>query len=276
MILHGTHRATPGYMIVSLWSHRELIGKLIRHEVAGRYRGSVLGYGWSLITPILMLVVYTFVFSFVFKARWGEGSGESRTEYAVILFVGLIVYGMFTEVINRSPISIIANVNYVKKVVFPLEIIPVAALGSAIFHSAISLCVMLAAFLLINGYLHWTAIFTPLVLAPFVMLTLGFAWILASLGVFLRDIGQAIGLGTTVLMFLSPIFYPISVLPEKVQLLMFLNPLTFIVEQSRAVLVFGQLPNWIGLGIYTVVSVLVLWFGFWWFQSTRKGFADVL
>lgn len=273
---HGAHRAAPGDLIASLWRHRELIGKLIRHEIAGRYRGSVLGLGWSLITPILMLAVYTFVFSFVFKARWGEGAGASRTEFAVILFVGLIVYGLFAEVLNRSPGLIVANVNYVKKVVFPLEIIPASALGAAIFHSIVSLCVLLIAFLLINGFLYWTAIFTPLVLAPFVILTLGFAWILASLGVFVRDIGQAIGLVTTVLMFLSPVFYPMSALPEQVQLLLLLNPLTFIIEQCRAVLVFGQLPDWSGLGIYTVVSLLVVWVGFWWFQSTRKGFADVL
>lgn len=273
---HKIHRAAPSDLIASLWRHRELVRKLIRHEIAGRYRGSALGLGWSLITPILMLAVYTFVFSFVFKARWGEGAGDSRTEFAIILFVGLIVYGLFAEVLNRSPGLIVANVNYVKKVVFPLEIIPAYALGAAIFHSIVSLCVLLIAFLLINGFLHWTAIFTPLVLAPFVILTLGFAWILASLGVFVRDIGQAIGLVTTVLMFLSPVFYPMSALPERVQLLLLLNPLTFVIEQCRAVLVFGQLPDWIGLGIYTVVSLLVAWVGFWWFQNTRKGFADVL
>ncbi len=273
---HKSYRATPIEMVVSLWTHRELLGKLVRHEVTGRYRGSILGLGWSLATPILMLSVYTFVFSFVFKARWGDAVNSSRTEFAVILFVGLIVYGLFAEVLNRSPGLIIANVNYVKKVVFPLEVIPASALGAAIFHSAVSLCVLVVAFLFLNGFLHWTAIFAPIVIAPFAILTLGFAWMLASLGVFVRDIGQAINLATTVMMFLSPVFYPMSALPQKVQILLLLNPLTFIIEQCRAVLVFGQMPNWSGLGLYAIVSVLVAWIGFWWFQNTRKGFADVL
>jgi lipopolysaccharide transport system permease protein len=245
-------------------------------EVMGRYQGSALGLAWSFFNPVFMLTVYTFVFSVVFKSRWGVGGDESKTQFAVVLFVGMIVHGLFAEVLNRAPSLILSNVNYVKKVVFPLEILPVVAMGAALFHSLISLGVLLVAFALFNGYLHWTAIFTPLVLLPLVILILGLAWMLASLGVFLRDVGQTIGLITMVMMFLSPVFYPVTALPEKFRPWIMANPLTFIIEQAREVLIWGHLPNWVGLGLYTSAAILVAWTGYIWFQKTRKGFADVL
>ena len=235
-----------------------------------------MGMAWSLLNPVFMLTVYTFVFSVVFKARWGTEGDESRTQFAVVLFVGMIVHGLLAEVLNRAPGLILSNVNYVKKVVFPLEILPVISMGAALFHSVISLGVLLAAFLLFNGYLHWTAIFIPIILAPLVILTLGLAWILASLGVFLRDVGQTIGIITMVMMFLAPVFYPVTAIPEEIRPWIMANPLTFIIEQAREVLIWGRLPNWIGLGLYTLVATVVAWAGYAWFQKTRKGFADVL
>jgi len=236
-----------------------------------------MGLAWSFFNPVFMLAVYTYVFSEIFKSRWGGiGNGEGKTLFALILFVGMIVLGLFNEVLNRAPGLILANVNYVKKVVFPIEILPVIAMGAALFHSFISLGVLLAAFWLFNGYLHWTAMLAPLVLLPLVILTLGLAWMLASLGVFLRDVGQTIAIVTTVLMFLSPIFYPLSAVPEGFRLFIMANPLTFIIEQAREVLIWGHLPNWLGLGIYTLAAIAVAWAGYAWFQKTRKGFADVL
>ena len=194
----------------------------------------------------------------------------------MVLFVGMIVLSLFSEVLNRAPGLIVSNVNYVKKVVFPLEILPVIAMGATLFHSLISLGVLLAAFALFNGYLHWTAVFTPLVLLPLVIMTLGLAWMLASLGVFLRDVGQTIVIITTVLMFLSPVFYPVTAVPERFRPFIMANPLTFIIEQAREVLIWGHLPNWIGLSIYSLAATIVAWAGYAWFQKTRKGFADVL
>lgn len=260
----------------SLWRNRQLIAQMTQREVVGRYKGSVMGLTWSFFNPVFMLAVYTFVFSVVFKSRWGVGGDESRTQFAVVLFVGMIVNGFFTEVLNRAPGLILSNVNYVKKVVFPLEILPVIAMGAALFHSLISLGVLLAAFALFNGYLHWTVVFTPLVLLPLVILTIGLAWMLASLGVFLRDVGQTIGIITMVMMFLAPVFYPVTAVPEAFRPWIMANPLTFIIEQSREVLIWGRLPNWAGLGVYTMVAMLVAWAGYAWFQKTRKGFADVL
>ena len=273
------HAAQPTSLVAlatSLWRNRQLIVQMITREVAGRYKGSAMGLAWSFFNPVFMLAVYTFVFSVIFKSRWGVGGEESKVQFAVVLFVGMIVHGLFAEVLNRAPSLILAHVNYVKKVIFPLEILPVIAMGAALFHSLISVGVLLAAFILFNGYLHWTVIFTPLVLLPLVILTTGLAWMLASLGVFLRDVGQTIGIITTVMLFLAPVFYPVTALPEGFRPWLMANPLTFIIEQAREVLIWGHLPNWIGLALYTLAATGTAWAGFAWFQKTRKGFADVL
>ena len=261
----------------SLWHNRGLIAQMAKRDVVGRYKGSVMGLAWSFFNPIFMLTVYTVVFGGVFKSHWGgAGVDESKRQFAVVLFAGLIVQGLFAEVLNRAPGLILSNVNYVKKVVFPLEILPVISMVAALFHSLISIAVLLIAFALFNGYVHWTALLVPLVLIPLVIATLGFAWMLASLGVFIRDVGQSIGLLMTVVMFLSPVFYPITALPEQYRPLLMLNPITFIIEQARAVLIWGRLPDWGGLALYQLIALAMAWMGFAWFQKTRKGFADVL
>lgn len=274
---HAAQPTSLAALATSLWRNRQLIAQMTKREVVGRYKGSAMGLAWSFFNPVFMLVVYTFVFSEIFKSRWGGvGGDESKTQFAVLLFVGMIVLSLFSEVLNRAPSLILSNANYVKKVVFPIEILPVIAMGAALFHTLISLGVLLAAFLIFNGYLQWTAIFTPLVLLPLVILTVGLAWMLASLGVFLRDVGQTIVIITTVLMFLSPVFYPVTAVPERFRVFIMANPLTFIIEQAREVLIWGHLPNWMGLGIYTLAAVTVAWAGYAWFQKTRKGFADVI
>lgn len=274
---HANHPTSLTALARSLWRNRQLIIQMSKREVVGRYKGSAMGLAWSFFNPVLMLLVYTFVFSEVFKTRWGgDGGDESKTQFALILFVGMIVLSLFTEVLGRAPGLVISNVNYVKKVVFPLEILPVIALGAALFHSFISLGVLLTTFALINGHMYWTTIFIPFVLLPLIILTLGLAWMLASIGVYLRDVGQTIGIILTVLMFLSPVFYPITAVPERFRPIIMANPLTFIIEQAREVLIWGHFPNWIGLGIYSCAATAIAWAGYVWFQKTRKGFADVL
>lgn len=244
--------------------------------MVGRYRGSVMGLAWSFFNPILMLLVFTFVFSVVFKARWGIGPEESKADFAIILFVGMIIYGLFSDCVNSAPGLILSNANYVKKVVFPLEILPWIAMGSALFHAVVSLAVWAVFYLFVYAGFKWTAVFFPMVILPLVLATMGVAWMLTSLGVFVRDTAQVIGILTTVLLFLSPIFYPVSALPQQYQALLHLNPLTFVIEEARAVLILGRLPDWTGLAIYLAFSLAIAWIGFWWFQKTRKGFADVL
>lgn len=267
--------ASPKEIFDSLWRNKALIRKLIHREVVGRYKGSMLGILWSLITPIFMLAVYTFVFSVVFKARWSGGS-ESKVEFALLLFAGLLVFNLFSECITRAPGQILANVNYVKKVVFPLEILPWVALGSALFHFSVSLCVWLVAYSLMVGIPHWTVSLLPLIIAPFTLFVMGLSWILSSLGVYLRDVGQLIGVMVQILMFMTPIFYPASALPEHLQFLVYFNPLTPPIEMLRDIMYWGTTPNlkiWL-LG--TIFALLTCWLGFVWFQKTRKGFADVV
>lgn len=267
---------SPIRLLRSMWSNRQLIVQMTEREILGRYRGSILGMVWSFLSPLIMLVVYTFVFSAVFKARWGTDGDETKTQFAVVLFVGLIIHGFFAEVLGKSPTTIISNTNYVKKVIFPLEILPIINVGAALFHVFISSLILLLAFYFLNGFLHWTVIFTPFVLLPFIILTLGLSWFISSLGVFLRDISQIISVVIVIAMFLSPVLFPISTLPEEYHALVMANPLTLIINQARDVIIWGNSPDWKGLGIYTMISILFAWLGFAWFQKTRKGFADVL
>ena len=263
-------------MLLSLWRNRQLIWQMTKREVVGRYRGSIMGLAWSFFNPILMLSVYTFVFSVVFKARWGVGGDQSKADFALLLFVGMIVHGLFAECINRSPESIVSNVNYVKKIIFPLEILPIVALGSSVFHALVSVFVLLVAMLVLDGAMPWTFVMFPIVFLPLVIGTMGAAWFLAAISVYVRDVKQTTSLLTTVLLFISPVFYPISMMPERFQFWMHLNPLTFIIEESRNVIILGdsfEIWTWL---MYTGASILVAWLGYWWFQRTRKGFSDVL
>ena len=273
---HATQPASPIHMVKTLWSNRKLLDQLARRDVAGRYKGAAIGVAWSFLTPLLMLCVYTFVFSVVFQARWGGDLPEGRVQFALIMFVGILVHTLFSEVVNRAPGLILSNPNYVKKVVFPLEVLPVMAMASAIFHACISVLILLLALLVLNGRMEWTSIFLPIVLAPLVVLTVGVAWFLAALGVYLRDVGQITSIMTMVMLFLAPVFYPITALPEQYRWIVMANPLTFIIEQARETLIWGRSPDFAGLGLYLLVAVVVAWGGFFWFQKTRKGFADVL
>lgn len=256
-----------------------LLKALVQREVVGRYRGSAFGLLWSLLTPLFMLTIYTFVFGVVMKAKWSIPGAEARehstAEFAVILFSGLLVFQFFAEVVGAAPGRILSNANYVKKVVFPIEILPVVSVGVALFHAGVSLLVLL----LFSAFIFGLPATLPLVLVvfvPLVLLTLGLGWFLAAIGVYLRDIGQIIGPIMTALMFLSPIFFPRTALPDWLQPWMFLNPLTVPVEAFRDVVIFGRAPDWIALGIYTVVAAMIAVLGYLFFQKTRRGFADVL
>lgn len=270
------HTANPVQLARGIWGHRHLIWQMTRREVVGRYRGSMMGLLWSFFNPIFMLTVYTFVFSVVFQAKWGQGEGDSKAEFAIILFAGLIVFNLFAEIINGAPGLILANVNYVKKVIFPLEILPLVAMGATLFHVLVSVVVLLIFYFAVHLTISWTVIFLPVVLLPLLLLALGGAWFLSSLGVFLRDVSQTIGILTTALLFTSPIFFPVSALPEDLHPFILLNPLAFIIEQTREVLIWGHLPDWRGLAAYAAGCALIAWAGLLWFQKTRKGFADVL
>jgi lipopolysaccharide transport system permease protein len=250
---------------------------MTKREIAQRYRGSALGLIWSFLNPLLMLIVYTFVFSVVFNARWSESSDEgNRSEFAITLFSGLIVFNVFSEIVNKAPGLILSNVNFVKKVIFPLEILPLVSIGTVLIHSMVSLAVLLAAQLIFYGSIPITILYFPFVLLPIILIGLGISWFLSAFAVYIRDIAQIIPVITTILMFISAVFFPISELPNHYQNLVRINPIALIVSEGRNVIVFGQSPNWLDLVLLTLLGVVLSIVGYWWFQKTRKGFADVL
>jgi lipopolysaccharide transport system permease protein len=263
-------------MFASIWRNRALILQLAQREVVSRYRGSIMGVAWSFVNPLLMLAVYMYMFSVVFKARWDLDINQNQSTFAILVFIGLMVHGIFSECVNRAPALVLGNSNYVKRVVFPLEILPCVALGSTLFHAGVSLVMLLGAQLWLNHTLSPTAAFFPILLLPLVFVTMGLAWFFAALGVYLRDVGQTVGLFTTIVLFLSPVFYPRSVLPRDFQEWLKFSPITLPLEEGRKALIFGQTPDFGGWAIYMVISVVVAWLGFWSFQKCRKGFADVL
>lgn len=265
----------PKELAASLWRNRSLIRTLSKREILGRYQGSVLGVLWSVFNPIFMLVVYTFVFSVIFQARWGEG-GATKVEFALILFAGLLVFNLFAECVTRAPGIIIGNASYVKRVIFPLETLPWVTFGAALFHAGISLLVWFIFYVTAVGPPKITILLFPIVLIPLVLQIMGISWFLASLGVYLRDVSQVVGIIVSTLMFLTPIFYPVAALPVAYRSFIYINPLSYLVELTRDLLLVGKGPDW---GIWmavTAASGVISWLGFVWFQKTRKGFADVL
>jgi lipopolysaccharide transport system permease protein len=266
----------PAALWQNLWQHRGLIGQFTRREIEGRYRSSVLGFGWSFVTPLVLLLIYTFVFGVVFQARWPGTRTNGLSEFGLVLFAGVTAFNIFSECLLRATGLIVGVPSYVKRVVFPLEVLPVSVLGSALFHAAISLAVLLVAQALITGRLHASLAGLPFAALPLVFLSLGLAWFLASLGVFLRDLGYAIALVVQVLFFVTPIFYPLEQVPSPLQSVIRLNPLAPVVENFRRC-IFGSAPvQWTELGLWTAGTSVMMMFGYAWFMRTKKAFADVI
>ncbi|WP_085315173.1 ABC transporter permease [Derxia lacustris] len=259
----------------SLRTNARLIFELTRRDVLGRYQGSALGLLWSLFNPLFMLAIYTFAFGTLFKSRW-PGMPDSQSHFAIVLFAGLLVFNFFSECLSRAPTLIIENANYVKKVVFPLEILPAVTVLSAFFHYLVGLVVWCLAYLLMEGQLHATLLLLPFALLPLIAFTTGNCWFLASLGVYARDVRQVVGVLTSALIFMAPIFYPIQAVPAAFRPFIMLNPITHYVEMTRQIMIDGTLPDagyWLAVNAASAVYALLC---FAWFQMTRRGFADVL
>ena len=265
---------TVGSGVRTLIGNHGLLRALTRREVEVRYRGTVLGVAWAILYPLTMLAVYTFLFGLVFKARW-PGTSD-LPDFVLMLYCGLITYNIVTETLTRAPLAISSQPNYVKKVVFPLELLPLSHLGAALVNAAIGFVLLVLFVVVQKQTLAPTSITVPLVLAPLVVMVAGAAWLLASLGVFFRDIGQIINLAMTMLMAFSPVFYPVSAAPEFIRRIIYLNPLTYPIEEVRRVLVLGQWPEWSAWLLYTAAAVVVALSGLWAFQNTRRAFADVV
>jgi len=255
-------------------ARRELFYELTKREIMGRYSGSFLGLLWSFLTPLLMLGVYTLAFREFLGMRWPNT--DTRAEFSLMIFAGMIVHGLFVEVISRSPSVIVGSSNFVKKVVFPLAILPCVTLASAFFHTLLSTVVLVLFVLLTQHTVHPTILYMPFVFLPYMIMMAGVSWFMASLGVYFRDILQISGVIASVFMFLSPVFYPVTSLAPRYREIMQFNPLTLIIEQFREIALFGNAPDWSALLVYTVIAMIVMLGGYWWFQRTRNGFADVL
>jgi len=253
-----------------------ILRSLVRNEILARYSKTMLGVVWSLINPLVMILIYSFVFGVIFEVRFGRSAGTTEIPYGIVLFSGLLLHVFLAETLMRAQGIILENPNYVKRVIFPLEMLPLSILLANVIQAGIALLVLMAVILIAGFSIPLTALLLPVVWAPLVLITLGLAMIVASLGVFVRDISQVLGFLMTILMFGSSILFPADMLPEALRPWLLLNPLTIIVDQTRAVLLWGELPNWHLLGYHAVVSAAVAWIGCWWFLRTRRGFADVM
>ena len=272
-----SHRwsTSPAETIGCLWRHRDLARELVIRDFIGRYKGSLLGAGWALFHPLLMLAVYTVVFGVAFQAKWAMG-GEGKVAFALVLFSGMIVHGLIADCLNRAPTLITSQPNFVRKVVFPLEILPWVAFLSAGLQCLVGFGILLLACVATGVHLHAGTLLFPVILLPLSLLAMGLTWLLSSLGVYLRDLAQGMSVVTTVLLFVSPVFYPLDGLPAKFRALVYTNPITLPITQLREAMLWGTSLDWGAWGISLVLSLLVFYSGFWWFQHSRKGFADVL
>lgn len=259
----------------SVLRHRVLISAMTAREIAGRYKGSWLGIFWSLLMPVLLLIVYTFVFGVIFQARWPQSEGVDEN-FAAMLFCGIIVHALFAEVLTRAPKLIIENSNYVKRVIFPLGILSWITVFSSVFHFLIAFLILVTSVVLFGNGVSWTILWLPLWLLAITLWMVGVAWFFSALGVYLRDLSYVAGFLATVLIFLSPVFYPMSAVPEGFAKAMSINPLTFYIESLRHIVVLGQLPDLGECITAGVISLVVFFMGFAFFQRVRPGFADVL
>lgn len=255
-------------------SNSGLIRQLARREVLERYRGSVFGLLWSFFNPLLMLLVYLFVFSFVFKMRWQGAAGHAQ--FGTVMFAGLILHALLGECITRAPGLIVGNTQFVKKVVFPLEVLPVVSVVTALFHFLVSMVILVIAHLLAAHVIHWTIVLVPVVVLPIALMGLGLSYMISSTTVFIRDLSQIMGVLVTVMLFLSPIFYPLEAVPELVRPLIYLNPLTVPITEFRNLVIWGRMPDMVSMTLYTLVALAVFYAGWWWFERTKRVFADVL
>ncbi len=262
--------------MLRIFDQHYLIRTLILKEISERYRGSVLGFVWSFMHPIIMLLIYIFVFGFVFKIKWGVSGEGGNAEFGIMLFSGMLIHALLSECLVRSPGIIVANQPYVKKIVFPLDIFPLVIIGTALFHMVIGIVILLIFQLLYTWHIPWTIILIPIVVMPLVIFCWGMSLILSSLGVFIRDLVHIAGIMSTVLLFISPVFYPLSAVPEPFRPLLYLNPITAIIEQFRKVAVLGEMFDWQVLTIYMAIALLLVYISQWLFGRTKKAFADVL
>lgn len=272
----GRQYLNPVFAAKSIWYYRELLFRLVRRNIEVRYRGTLLGLVWMVATPLIMLAVYTFVFGIVFRARWGEDVADSQAAFALVIFCGMTVYNILAESANGSVSIVAGSPNYVKKVVFPVELLPLSAVITACFFGAVWLGILFLGLAVFQHGFHPTAFFLPFVLLPLILFSCGVSWFTASIGVFIRDLKHIVAIVLLILHFTTPIFYSLEMVPERLRPLLLTNPLTSLVQAARQVLIFGIRPDWGVLAVLTLLALAFSQLGYFWFMKTKRGFPDVL
>ncbi len=262
-------------MIKVLIKNNYLLRQLVKKDIQQRYQGSVLGMLWSFIAPILMLVIYTFIFSEVFQARWDVDTSD-KYQFALVLFCGLTAFNLVGEVMNRATALIASNTNYVKKVIFPLEMLPVVTTLSALFNCLISFVILIVAKLIIYKNVSPTLYLIFLNLIPLIVMAVGLGLLISAISVYLKDVGNFISLLVNILMYMSPVFFPLSAVPESFRAVCEANPMTYLIENFRNVVIYGKWLDWKYFGISCTVSIVIYWIGKVVFMRAKEGFADVL
>ncbi|MCP5043881.1 MAG: ABC transporter permease [bacterium] len=265
----------PFAFLESGYRHRALISRLAWRRLQTRYRGSVMGAVWLFLQPILLLGIYTLVFSLLFEARWGQ-TLAGRGEFGLFLFSGVLLYSIFSECVNEAPGLMLKHEPYIVQIRFPIEILPWVSLASSLYLFFFGSAVLLVFHLLVLGVPPASWLILPVVLVPIALFTLGVTWFVSSVGVYFRDLSQLTVMFTTALLFLSPVFYPASRIPESLRTMYDLNPFAVLLEASKHLLFFGDAPNWGGLALVGLVSFVVAVLGHAWFMHSKRGFADVV
>ena len=264
-------------MIASFNYHMIILYNLTRRLVLAQYRGSALGVLWLGLLPVLMLAGYTLVFTKIFEPKWpGAIEDSGLYGYAMMLFAGLLIYGCLSEVMLGSGKIVSAYAPFIKKAQFPKIIIPTALVCSAVFNMVIGFVILMICMVLLGMGLSWSILFLPVILLPFILLLCGSAWILSAVGVYANDTNHVLAPIVTMALFLAPILYPVSAIPEGIRDYIYLNPISLISEQARACLFENQGPDFSHLGIYTAISIFILGAGYFTYSRASKGFADVL
>lgn len=267
----------PLAMILSLWKNRALALALARREIEQRYKAHRLGIVWVLASPLVLLGVYTFVFSVVFPTRLTERDDERLGVFSLAVFAGLLTFGVFREVASRACGLIIRNRHFVTKVVFPLEVLALAEILTALFNFAVGMAVWLVGYLVVlGGVPSWHALLVPLWILPLCLASLGASWILAALGTFLRDLSNVVEMGITVLFFVTPIFFRLDRLPDRFRRLLSYNPLAHVIQGVRAALLDHATPDWAWFAWAMAVSAALAVLGYAFFMKSKRAFADVL
>jgi len=268
------------YPINSMRKNRELLVQLVKRNLAGRYKGTTLGIAWNFLQPLILLLVYTYAFGLLFHSQWIQTSAgnlaDMKFSYAVVVFCGMTVFNMFSDVVAMAPNLFVSNPNYIKKIIFPLEILPIAQVITSIISNLIWFFILFIGAVLFSNSLSWTMLLLPVVLFPYVLMLTGISFVLASLGVFFRDLAQVCMLITQIMYLMTPIFYSAEMVPDNLKFVLVINPLAWFVNETRNIFIFKQLPDFGGIATWLAISLLIFYLGFCCLRKTERGFADVL